>query len=92
MLTVSTEKRNSTDQIISKSVAVTHQAPIFTSETVYYDNLDKTTWTGSGNPYIDQWDGYINATGTGAENIEYIGRTVSIRNNFQSTGYAGSLT
>ncbi|WP_455498393.1 DNA/RNA non-specific endonuclease [Coprobacter sp.] len=90
MLTVSTEKRNSTDQIISKSVAVTHQAPIFTSETVYYDNLDKTTWTGSGNPYIDQWDGYINATGTGAENIEYIGRTVSIRNNFQSTGYAGA--
>lgn len=88
MLTVSTEKRNDTDKTISKSVAVTRQAHVFLSETVYYDNLDKAT--GSGNPYIDQWDGYINATGTGAENIEYTGRTVSIRNNFQSMGYSGA--
>ena len=75
---------------ISKSIAVTRQPKGFTSETVYYDNLDKAIWSGSGNPFIDQWDGYINATGTGAENIEYTGRTVSVRNNFQSSGYAGA--
>lgn len=90
MLTISTIKRNETDKTISKSVAVTRQPKGFTSETVYYDNLDKATWSGSGNPFIDQWDGYINATGTGAENIEYTGRTVSVRNNFQSSGYAGA--
>lgn len=90
MLTISTVKRNETDKTISKSIAVTRQPKGFTSETVYYDNLDKAIWSGSGNPFIDQWDGYINATGTGAENIEYTGRTVSVRNNFQSSGYAGA--
>ena len=70
MLTISTVKRNETDKTISKSIAVTRQPKGFTSETVYYDNLDKAIWSGSGNPFIDQWDGYINATGTGAENIE----------------------
>lgn len=90
MLTITTKKRSSTDKTVSRNVTVIRQAHLFTSETVYYDNLDKAIWNGSGNPYLDAWNGFINATGTGAENIEYVGRTVSIRNNFQSTGYAGA--
>ena len=76
MLTISTVKRNETDKTISKSIAVTRQPKGFTSETVYYDNLDKAIWSGSGNPFIDQWDGYINATGTGAENEPFLFETI----------------
>lgn len=89
-LTVSTVKRNEEDKSVSKSITVDHQAPTFTNEIIYYDNLDKATWTGSEYPFLDQWNGYINATGTGVENIEYTGRSVKIRDNFPSTGYSGA--
>lgn len=50
MLTISTVKRNETDKTISKSIAVTRQPKGFTSETVYYDNLDKAIWSRKRKP------------------------------------------
>lgn len=50
MLTISTVKRNETDKTISKSIAVTCQPKGFTSETVYYDNLDKAIWSRKRKP------------------------------------------
>ena len=92
-LTVFTQKRHENDKQVSRTVTITRGSsqPSFTPETIYSDNLDKAEWSGTGYPFLDTWNGYINATGSGisAGNFAYTGRTVSIRNNFVSSGYTG---
>ncbi len=67
---------------------------------VYFNDFDKElatqTYGNDGNkwPYIDQFDGWKNETGTGVANIEYVGGGMSARNNANSdsqySDYAGS--
>ena len=66
---------------------------------VYFNNFDKqeatkTYGSGSSWPYLDQFDGWMNATGTGAENVEYTFNGMSTRANSTSdssySDYAGS--
>ena len=54
---------------------------------IYYDDLDKAAASGS---YLDRWNGYINATGTGAAGVSYVGNYVKTMNTFASTGYPGA--
>lgn len=93
-LTVFTQKRHENDTQVSRTVTITRGdgLPPFTPETLYADNLDKAEWSGTGFPFLDAWDGYINATGSGvtAGGFSYTGRTVSVRSNFASSGYPGA--
>ena len=66
---------------------------------VYYNNFDKEEATktyGSGTswPYLDQFEGWKNATGTGAANVSYAFKGMSARANSTSdsnySDYAGS--
>lgn len=67
---------------------------------VYFNDFDKELATqtygkdGDKWPYIDQFDGWKNETGTGVANIEYVGGGMSARNNANSdsqySDYAGS--
>ena len=66
---------------------------------IYSNNYDKTAATktyGSGSswPYLDQFDGWKNAAGTGSANVNYTFSGASARNNSNSNGtysdYAGS--
>ena len=54
---------------------------------IFYDDLDKATASGK---WLDQWDGYINATGIGSSNISYVGTYLKTLNTFVSTGYPGA--
>ena len=89
-ITVTTEKKYATDDQKSATVSVTGLEPEVVPPpaevVIYHDDLDAATYSG-GAVYIDQWDGYINAEGLGAGTVYYTGQTVSIRNNFTSTGY-----
>lgn len=67
--------------------------------TVYKNNFDKaeatkTYGTGTSWPYLDQFDGWKNATGTGAGSEEYSFKAMSARANSTSNSnysdYAGS--
>ena len=88
-ITVTTNKRFSSDTQKSVTVNVTSSeeeiVPPPAEVIIYKDNLDAATYSDA--VYIDQWDGYINAEGEGAADVYYTGQTVSIRNNFTSTGY-----
>ena len=67
---------------------------------VYYNDFDKEEATktygtsGSSWPYLDQFEGWKNATGTGAANVEYAFSGMSARANSTSdsnySDYAGS--
>ena len=67
---------------------------------IYSNDFDKEeatkTYGSSGDryPYLDQFDGWKNATGTGAANVEYTFNGMSVRSNSTSNGthsdYAGS--
>ena len=66
---------------------------------VYFNNFDKqeatkTYGSGSSWPYLDQFDGWMNATGTGAEGVSYTFKGMSARANSTSDGthsdYPGS--
>lgn len=66
---------------------------------IYHNTYDKeaatkTYGSGSSWPYLDQFDGWMNAVGTGAENVTYAYKGISARNNSNSNGehsnYAGS--
>ena len=54
---------------------------------IYYDDLDKSAASGN---YLDRWNGYINATGTGGTGVSYVGSYVKTLNTFPSTGYPGA--
>ena len=86
----------------SKYLTVTQAGPGGSAEAliVYYNDFDKEEATktyGSSNgswPYLDQFDGWKNATGTGAANVEYAFKGMSARANSTSdsnySDYAGS--
>lgn len=67
---------------------------------VYYNNYDKAkaekTFGSSGDryPYLDQFDGWKNATGTGVQTVEYAYNAMSTRSNSTSdssySDYPGS--
>ncbi len=68
---------------------------------VYHNNFDKSAATqtyGSGSswPYLDQFDGWKNAEGSGISTVSYNYNNVSARNNSNSNGsysnYSGSGT
>ena len=85
----------------SKYLTVTQAGPGGSAEAliVYYNNYDKevaekTYGSGSSWPYLDQFDGWKNATGTGAANVEYAYSGMSARANSTSdsnySDYEGS--
>ncbi len=85
----------------SKTLKVTQAGPGGSAEAliVYYNDYDKeeaekTYGSGSSWPYLDQFDGWMNETGTGAENVEYAFSGMSARSNSTSdsdySDYAGS--
>lgn len=72
-----------------------------TEQTIFFNNFDKEAATqtyGSGTswPYLDQFEGWKNESGTGIEGVNYSFNAVSARNNSNSNGnysdYAGSGT
>ena len=86
----------------SKYLTVSQAGPGGSVESliVYSNNYDKVeatkTYGSSGGswPYLDQFDGWKNATGTGAANVEYAFNGMSARANSNSdsnySDYAGS--
>ena len=86
----------------SKYLTVSQDGPGGSAEAliVYYNDFDKEEATktyGSSNgswPYLDQFEGWKNATGTGAANVSYSFKGMSARANSTSdsnySDYAGS--
>ena len=85
----------------SKYLTVSQAGPGGSAEAliVYYNDYDKveaekTYGSGSSWPYLDQFDGWMNQTGTGAANVEYAYNGMSARANSTSdssySDYAGS--
>ena len=86
----------------SKYLTVTQEGPGGSAEAliVYYNDFDKEeatkTYGSSGGswPYLDQFEGWKNATGTGAANVSYSFKGMSARANSTSdsnySDYAGS--
>ena len=86
----------------SKYLTVTQAGPGGSVEAliVYYNNYDKAkaekTFGSSGDryPYLDQFDGWKNATGTGVQTVEYAYNAMSTRSNSTSdssySDYPGS--
>ena len=76
----------------SKSLVVSQKGPQGSPEdlVVYYNNYDKEVATqtygssGSSWPYLDQFAGWKNATGTGAGNVSYSFKGMSARANSTS--------
>ncbi len=87
--------------MINRYLTVTQAGPGGSTEqlVLYFNDFDKeeaTNTYGSGEswPYLDQFDGWQNETGTGAANIEYAYKGMSARANSTSdskySDYAGS--
>ena len=85
----------------SKTVTVTQKGPGGSTEAliVYANDFDKekaekTYGSGSSYPYLDQFDGWMNAKGTGAANVTYNYKGMSTRSNSTSnidySDYPGS--
>ena len=85
----------------SKYLTVSQAGPGGSTEAliVYYNDYDKveaekTYGSGSSWPYLDQFDGWMNQTGTGAVNVEYAYNGMSARANSTSdsnySDYPGS--
>ena len=85
----------------SKYLTVSQAGPGGSAEAliVYYNDYDKveatkTFGSGSSWPYLDQFDGWMNQTGTGAANVEYAYSGMSARANSTSNSnysdYEGS--
>ena len=85
----------------SKYLTVSQAGPGGSAEAliVYYNDYDKevaekTYGSGSSWPYLDQFDGWMNATGTGSANVEYAYSGMSARANSTSNSnysdYEGS--
>ena len=58
-------------------------------DVIFYDDLDGGTPPES-NSWIDTWTGFINATGSGAADIEYSGRGFQSRDTYPSRSYEGA--
>ncbi len=100
IITVTTVRENTNDAVASETVTIRRgpssepggDTPVTEENPIYYDNLDKAPISdyGSRAPYLDQWDGYINATGPGAGNVSYSGNNISVRDSYTSRGYEGA--
>ena len=84
-----------------QTLTVTQAGPGGSAEqlVVYANDFDKeeatkTYGSGSSYPYLDQFDGWMNATGTGAANVTYSFKSMSTRSNSTSNSsysdYPGS--
>lgn len=59
-----------------------------TGDAIYANDFDKEQATGgsSGWPFADQFEGWKNQTGTGADNVAYVANSISVRANSASNG------
>lgn len=59
-----------------------------TGDAIYANDFDKEQATeGSGGwPFADQFEGWKNQTGTGADNVAYVANSISVRANSASNG------
>ena len=87
--------------MMSEYLTVTQEGPQGSPEDliIYYNDYDKvvaekTYGSGSSWPYLDQFDGWMNETGTGAAGVQYAFSGMSARANSTSNSsysdYAGS--
>lgn len=94
-ITVTTDPRFPEEKPLSAAVKVTRvnteepeEPEVPVEETlVYYDDLDGET---GKTYYLDQGDGFVNATGPGAGNVSYSGQGISVRSSYASMGYDGA--
>ena len=94
-ITITTDPRFPEEKPISAAVKVTRanteepeEPEVPVEETlVYYDDLDGET---GKTYYLDQGDGFVNATGPGAGNVSYSGQGISVRSSYASMGYDGA--
>lgn len=85
--TITTDRGNAGGAPLTKTVTV---SGLGDGQVVFYDDLDKAPQ--SGNPFLDRWQGFVNATGSGVQGtITYVGQDVSIRSDVSSSGaYQGA--
>lgn len=59
-----------------------------TGDVIYANDFDKEQATegSSGWPFADQFEGWKNQTGTGADNVTYVANSISVRSNSASNG------
>lgn len=58
-----------------------------TGDAIYANDFDKEQATeGSSWPFADQFEGWKNQTGTGADNVAYVANSISVRANSASNG------
>ena len=59
-----------------------------TGDAIYANDFDKEQATegSSGGPFADQFEGWKNQTGTGADNVAYVANSISVRANSASNG------
>lgn len=59
-----------------------------TGDAIYANDFDKEQATegSSGWPFADQFEGWKNQTGTGADNVAYVANSISVRANSASNG------
>lgn len=59
-----------------------------TGDAIYANDFDKeqATQTGTDWPFADSFEGWKNQTGTGADNVEYVANSLSVRANSASNG------
>lgn len=59
-----------------------------TGDPIYANDFDKEQATegSSGWPFADQFEGWKNQTGTGADNVAYVANSISVRANSASNG------
>lgn len=59
-----------------------------TGDPIYANDFDKEQATegSSGWPFADQFEGWKNQTGTGADNVTYVANSISVRANYASNG------
>ena len=89
-ITITTRRATVQDPVKTAEVTVSREddGSVVDILEIYYDDLD------GGDPpyssYLDQWDGFINATGPGAANVSYSGMSITVADNYQSRGYTGA--
>ncbi len=70
-------------------LTVKQTGPGGTNEAIYFNDFDKEVATegSKGWPFLDQFEGWKNATGTGVANVEYASSAVSVRANGNAEKY-----
>ncbi len=84
-LTISTVPQNE-EEVVSKKVTVSRAAAPAVERTIIYNNdFDKETAVKNTYwPYLDQFEGWKNETGTGAAQVAYDQMSVSVRSDWTS--------